>query len=198
MVIGPFASTEFYFSAGRGFHSDDVRGVFGTVPVEGVPGAAGTTPLLAPTHGYEVGVRSNLVPKTALQLAIFQQDFNSELAYNADAGQDSASAPSRRQGIEVSGQYHPLPWFELNSDLAWSKARYQGDLRSFGLDGPYIANAPRFIGSLGILVDKLWRWFGGLQWRELAAYPLSDGDAQPADRGYSEFTPMLATRSTPT
>ena len=122
-----------------------------------------------------------------MQLAIFQQDFNSELAYNADAGQDSASAPSRRQGIEVSGQYHPLPWFELNSDLAWSKARYQGDLRSFGLDGPYIANAPRFIGSLGILVDKLGRWFGGLQWRKLAAYPISDGDAQPADRGYSEF-----------
>jgi hypothetical protein len=35
------------------------------------------------------------VPKLPMQLAVFQQDFNSELAYNADAGQDAASAPSR-------------------------------------------------------------------------------------------------------
>ena len=41
VIFGPFAKTELYFSAGRGFHSDDVRGVFGTVPLEGVPGAAG-------------------------------------------------------------------------------------------------------------------------------------------------------------
>src|SRR6185437_1025576 len=33
LVFGPFALTEVYLSAGRGFHSDDVRGVFGTVPI---------------------------------------------------------------------------------------------------------------------------------------------------------------------
>ena len=35
LILGPFAKTEVYFSAGRGFHSDDVRGVFGTVPAGG-------------------------------------------------------------------------------------------------------------------------------------------------------------------
>ena len=187
LIIGPFDATEIYFSAGRGFHSDDVRGVFGTVPIEGIPGSAGTTPLLAPTSGVEVGVRSDIVPKLSLQLALFQQRFNSELAYDADAGQDSASAPSRRQGVELSAEYHPLAHIEFNTDLALSRARYRGELASFGLDGPYIANAPRFIGSFGVLVNDLGPWSGGLQWRKLGAYPISDGDRYPQDRGYSEF-----------
>jgi outer membrane receptor protein involved in Fe transport len=187
VILGPFAKTEFYFSAGRGFHSDDVRGVFGTVPVEGVPGAAGKTPLLAPTQGLEFGIRSDVIPKLSTQLAVFQQDFNSELAYDADAGQDTASAPSRRRGVEFSGEYRPLPWIEFNTDLALSRARYTGDLTAFGLDGPWIANAPKFIGSFGVLVNNLGPWFGGLQWRKLGPYPINDGDQFPEDSGYSEF-----------
>ena len=186
LVIGPFARTELYLSAGRGFHSDDVRGVFGTVPVEGLPGAAGPTSLLAPATGEELGLRSDIVPKLSVQVSVFREDFRSELRYDAEAGQDSASAPSRRQGVEVSAEYRPLPWIELNSDLAFSKARYQGDLAAFDLDGPFIANAPSFIGSFGVLVDNLGPWFGGLQWRRLGPYPINDGDAAPEDKGYSE------------
>ncbi len=92
--------------------------------------------------------------------------------------------------MEVSAQYHPLPWLELNTDLAWSKARYQGDAATFAnfdLDGPWIANAPSFIGSFGVLVDDIGPWFGGLQWRRLGPYPVSDGDEFPEDKGYSEF-----------
>jgi outer membrane receptor protein involved in Fe transport len=187
LILGPFAATEVYLSAGRAFHSDDVRGVFGTVPIEGLPGTAGRTPLLAPTTGIEVGVRSNIVPKLSMQLALFRQEFNSELAYDADQGQDSASAPSRREGIELSAEYRPTRWMELNTDLAFSRARYSGDLAAYELDGPFIANAPTFIGSFGVLVDNLGPWFGGLQWRKLGAYPISDGDRYPEDPGYSEF-----------
>ena len=187
VILGPFARTEFYFSAGRGFHSDDVRGVFGTVPVEGVPGAAGATPLLASTRGVEFGIRSDLIPKLSTQWAVFQQDFDSELAYDADAGQDAASAPSRRRGVEFSAEYRPLPWIEFNTDLALSRARYRGDLASFNLAGPWIANAPKFIGSFGVLVNNLGPWFGGLQWRKLGPYPISDGNQFPEDNGYSEF-----------
>ncbi|HEX2815070.1 MAG TPA: TonB-dependent receptor, partial [Phenylobacterium sp.] len=190
IVLGPFFQTELYVSAGRGFHSDDVRGVFGTVPLEGVPGLAGKTPLLAPATGEEVGLRTNIIPKLSIQVAVFQEDFQSELTYNADAGQDEASAPSRRQGIEISGEYKPFPWMELNADLAFSKARYHAGaatLANFGLNGPFIADAPSFIGSFGVLVDNLGPWFGGLQWRDLGKYPISDGDQFPQDKGYSEF-----------
>ena len=197
IVLGPFYKTELYLSAGRGFHSDDVRGVFGTVPLEGFTGTAGPTPLLASTTGEEVGLRTNIVPHLAVQLALFREDFRSELTYNADVCQDEASAPSRREGVEISAQYRPAPWLELNTDLAFSKARYQGDLASFGLDGPYISNAPSFIGSFGVLVDNLWPWFGGLQWRRLGAYPISDGDRLPEDKGYSEFNLDFGYKVTP-
>ncbi len=197
LVLGPFDKTEFYLSAGRGFHSDDVRGVFGTVPLEGVPGTAGKTPFLAPADGEEIGVRTNIIPKVQIQVALFQEDFKSELAYNADSGQDAASGPSRRQGIEFSAQYKPLAWLEFNTDLAFSKARYTGGaatLASFGIEGgAYIANAPSFIGSFGILADH-GPWFGSLQWRDLGPYPLTDGPNYPQDKGYSEFNANLGYR----
>lgn len=188
LILGPWAKTELYFSAGRGFHSDDVRGVFGTVPEEGTPLSGGVTKLLAATTGYEIGLRSDIIPRLTLQLAAFQQDFKSELVYNPDTGQDEAGAPSRRKGIEVSGQYHPFRWLELNADLAFSKPRYHvKDLAAYGLDAPYIADAPNFIYSAGILIDKLGPWSGSLIWRRLGTHRLNDGEAEPTDKGYSEF-----------
>ncbi len=200
LVLGPWFQTELYFSAGRGFHSDDVRGVFGTVPIEGFPVLAGKTPLLAPATGGEIGVRSNVIPKVAVQLAVFQEDFSSELRFDEDQGQDQATAPSRRQGVEVSAQYRPFRWIELNTDLAFSKARYRGspaELANFGLDGPYIENAPSFIGSVGVLVDNLGPWFGSLQWRDLGPYPVSDGDQFPQDKGYSEVNANIGYKVNP-
>ena len=193
LAVGPFAKTELYVSWGRGFHSDDVRGVFGTVPEEGTPLAGGTTPLLASTTGEEIGLRTDIIPNVHIQLAAFQQDFKSELSYNADTGQDEAGAPSRRQGIEFSAEYHPFRWLELNTDLAFSKARYHvDDLAAYGLDGPYIADAPEFIGSFGVLVNNLGPWSGGLQWRKLGPHPLADGTKEPESKGYSEFNLDLA------
>ena len=189
VAIGPFWKTEVYVSAGRGFHSEDVRGVFGTVPGEGQPGLLGPTPLLAPATGYEVGLRTDAIPRTQVQVAVFREDFESEQRYVADEGEDTASAPSRREGVEVSAQVKPFHWLELNTDLAWSRARYRASaatLAAFDLDGTYIANAPSFIGSFGVLVNDLGPWFGGLQWRKLGAYPISDGDKDPQDKGYSE------------
>ena len=190
IILGPWLGTELYLSAGRGFHSDDIRGVLGTVAIQSLPGAAGATPLLAPATGEEVGLRSDIIPHLNVEAAVFREDFRSEQRYNADVGQDSAFAPSRREGIEIGAQYRPRPWLELNTDLTWAKARYQGSAQTFadfGLDGPYIANAPSFIGSFGVLVDNLGPWFGGLQWRRLGPYPISDGDPFPQDKGYSEF-----------
>lgn len=195
LTLGPWKKAEFYLSAGRGFHSDDVRGVMGTVPLEG--SSVGPTPLLAPASAEELGLRTNIIPRVALQVAVFQQDFDSELTYNADAGQDEASAPSRRRGIEFSAQYRALPWLELNTDLAFSRARYRGNFAAFGLEQPFIANAPQFIGSFGVIVDDLGPWFGALQWRALGEYPIKDGAARPISKGYSEFNADIGYKVSP-
>ena len=121
--------------------------------------------------------------------AVPGSDFSSELAFDEDQGQDEATAPSRRQGVEVSAEYRPFQWVELNTDLSFAKARYTASaaqLANFGLDGPFITEAPSFIGSFGVLVDNLGPWFGGLQWRAIGSYPISDGDQFPQDKGYSE------------
>ena len=69
MVLGPFNKTEFFFGAGYGMHSNDVRGVTITEePVDRVanPTAAsvplGASPLLVRTKGAEVGTRTKIIP----------------------------------------------------------------------------------------------------------------------------------------
>ena len=122
IVLGPWQSTELYYSAGKGFHSDDVRGVLQSVPIEGTQLAAGRAPLLASTFGEEIGIRNASVLHLQMQVAIFRQDFTSEQQYDQDAGQDVAQAPSRREGLELSAQVRPRRWIELNGDLAFAKA----------------------------------------------------------------------------
>jgi outer membrane receptor protein involved in Fe transport len=156
---------------------------------------------MSPATGEEVGLRTNLIPKVQVQVAVFQEDFTSELKYDQDQGEDQPSAPSRRQGVELSGQYRPFRWIELNTDLAFSKARYQDSLTTlanqFGIvGGAFIANAPSFIGSFGVLVDNLGPWFGGLQWRDLGPYPVTDGPQNPQDKGYSEVNVDLGYKVT--
>ena len=186
LVLGPWRGTELYLSAGRGFHSDDARGVFQTLPLEGIPGVSHPTPLLARADGEEVGVRTNPIPNLHIQAALFQIEFVSELVYDQDMGMDQAEAPSKRRGVEVSAQYRPFPWIEFNTDLAATKARFAtGNPGSYGLNGLYIPDAPDLIGSFGVLVDELGPWYGGLQWRILGSYPLNP-DNVVRGSGYSE------------
>jgi outer membrane cobalamin receptor len=189
LILGPWLQTEVYLSAGRGFHSNDAREVFLTVPYEG-PNPDFKAQLLSPAIGEEVGLRTNLIPKVQAQIAVFQEDFNSEQLYDQDQGEDQASAATRRQGVEVSAEYHPFRWVELNADLDFAKARYRDSLADlqaqFGLDGDHVANAPSFTGTIGVIVDNLGPWFGGLQVRDLGPYPIMDGEAYPRDKGYAE------------
>ncbi len=191
ITFGPWQDTELYISAGKGFHSDDLRGVLGTVPAQGVPLAIGKVPLLARTYGEEIGIRNNTIQDLQIQLALFRQDFGSEEIYDQDIGLDQATAPTRREGVEFSAQYHPFSWLELNTDLAMSHARYflnQQKLQDFYqiTGGTYIENAPEYTASFGALVDNLGPWYGGFEERILGSYPLTNGPSSPRGRGYAE------------
>jgi outer membrane receptor protein involved in Fe transport len=191
VTFGPWSDTEFYVSAGKGFHSDDVRGVVGSVPLQGTQLAIGPVPLLARTYGEEFGIRNASIPGLQIQLALFRQDYGSEEIYDQDAGMDQATAPSRRQGFELSAQYHPVDWLELNTDVAVTKARFfknETTLRDVYqiTGGTYIANAPSYTLSFGAIIDNLGPWFGGAEMRILGPYPLTDGPANPRGSGYTE------------
>ena len=191
VAFGPWWDTEFYVSAGKGFHSDDIRGVLGGLPNEATGLAVGRVPLLARTYGEEFGVRNASIPGLQMQLALFRQDYGSEVIYDQDMGQDQATAPSRREGAEFSAQYHPYPWLELNTDLAATHARFFDNpttlAQTFGITGGfYIENAPTYTASFGALVNNAGPWFGGVAERILGSQPLTDGPNSPRGRGYAE------------
>jgi len=189
IILGPWWDTEFYLSAGRGFHSDDVRGVSGVVPLEGLGGAR-TAPLVVKADGEEVGVRSDIIPKVQIQVAAFNVRLASEIVYDQDQGEDQPGPQSDRYGVEVSAEYRPTPWIELNTDLAFSHAEFvqispAALAANFGDMGNHIPLSPGFIGSFGAIVDNLGPWCGALQVRVLGNYPLVSDNSEK-DNGYAE------------
>ncbi len=174
-VFGPWRKTELYLSAGRGFHTNDLRAVLGTVPSLGVTDPNQSTPFLTKITSEEIGLRSDIVPRTQLTAALYRVDFDSFLSYDADNGVDNAGPPAR------------LQWIELNADLNVTSSRYHtASPATYGVPGLYIPYAPNFIGSLGAIVDNLGPWFGGAELRWLGGYPLV-ADNSLRSPGYREL-----------
>ncbi|WP_044564769.1 TonB-dependent receptor [Azospirillum sp. B4] len=168
--------TEVYVSAGRGFHSDDVRGV----TPKGAAG--GSAPLLAKADGEEVGIRSTILPNLTATLTAFQIDFVSELTYDPDVGQTEAGRPSRRRGLELNTTYAPWDWLEFYGSVAFSHARYTDSDPA----GNFIPDAPKLIGSLALYLKDLGPWSGGVEYRYFGAHPLIEDNSVRAD-GSSEW-----------
>jgi outer membrane receptor protein involved in Fe transport len=176
LIFGPWKDTELYFSAGRGFHSNDVRA--GTLADVGV---ISRPPFLVKSTGYEVGVRTNAIPHLQAAATLFQMEFASELTYNADAGQTEAGRPGRRRGLELTAQYRPFRWIELNANVAISRARYtDGDPA-----GSHIEDAPARVISAGMLLDNLGPWFGAVEYRDLGPHALIPDNSKQSP-GYRE------------
>ena len=177
LILGPWKQTELYLSAGRGFHSNDARaGTLADV------GSIARPPFLVRATGYEVGVRTSAIPHVQAAATLFQMAFDSELTYNADAGQTEAGRPGRRVGLELTAQYRPFRWIELNANIAISRARYTDHDPA----GDHIEDAPAFVGSAGVLIDNLGPWFGALAFRDLGEHTLiSDNSVRSG--GYKEL-----------
>lgn len=166
-------SVELYLSAGRGFHSADLRGVDQDGHADlGLP----HTPLLARQEGQEIGVRASPASSLAMTFAVYNLWQQSETIINPDVGEDSAGPPSRRYGMELSLTYRMSRWLKFYGNVSGAHSRFT---RPFddgtGHVGDYITDAPATTGSLALDVTGLGRWSGGLDYRYLGNYPLSSG-----------------------
>jgi outer membrane receptor protein involved in Fe transport len=177
LVFGPWARTEYYANAGYGFHSNDARGVTLRVNPDprdpGFLGAAQPVSPLVRARGYEIGLRSAVVPTLHTALALWRLDLDSELLFVGDAGTTEASRPSRRTGIEWSAAWTPLPWLTLDADVALSRARFRDD----DSPGDRIPGAIERTASLGVSVDGLAHWSGSLRLRHCGPRPLTEDNA---------------------
>jgi hypothetical protein len=175
LVIGPWHDTELFIAKGRGFHSNDARGGTTRVdPLDGVTPVEPVTPL-ARADGSEIGLRTALLPRTQVSLALWRLNLDSELLFIGDGGTTEATRPSRREGVELGLYAQPYNWLIIDADYAWSKARF----RDVDPTGTRIPGAVETAASLGVAVDLASGWFGGLRLRHLGAAPLiEDGSVR--------------------
>ena len=179
LIFGPFNKTEFYTSAGYGFHSNDARGATVTQEPPNVKGGMGAgtpvdkAPLLVRSKGIEAGIRTEAIAGLQSALSFYRFDFDSELVFLGDAGTTEAGRPSRRVGFEFSNYYKPTDWLTIDADFAYAKARF----RSFDPVGDRIPGSIEGVASVALAVDNVGRYFGGLQLRYFGPRPLLEDNS---------------------
>ena len=145
-MLGPWAKTEFFANFGRGFHSNDARGVVGSRQRRRGARDGGQ-------QGRGAGLRSEIVPGLQTSLALWRLDSDSELFYTADEGGTEPNGASKRRGIELNN--HPVlgRWLLVDADMAWTHARY-ADANANGDPDNCIGNAVGRVGLLGLTVHE--------------------------------------------
>jgi len=158
LIFGPWSRTEFYVQGGFSFHSNDARGATQTVqpvsdenPYHNTP--ASRIPVLIPTKGAEIGVRTVALPHLQSSLSLWYLRSASELQQSGDTGGTVPSAqPSNRYGVEWANYYTPLEHLAFDFDIADSRAFFTT------IDGDDVApNSPggkRVPEAVGLVVSS--------------------------------------------
>jgi outer membrane receptor protein involved in Fe transport len=116
MILGPWASTEFFVNYGEGFHSNDARSAVQL-------GSAS----LARSRNYEVGIRSRPWGPEGLEFiaTAWCIDLQSELVFVGDDGTTEIRGPSRRQGFEVAARGQVWGPLSVNGSFTWTHAEFR-------------------------------------------------------------------------
>jgi outer membrane receptor protein involved in Fe transport len=106
---------ELYTNWGRGFHSNDARGVVDvTTPVPG----------LVKGEGYEGGLRFEQ-GNFNITLTQWWLNLASELIFVGDSNAVEPKTGAKRHGYEVVAFWKPVPWLGLDLVYTHSRARYK-------------------------------------------------------------------------
>ncbi|MFN4329245.1 MAG: TonB-dependent receptor [Limnobacter sp.] len=162
----PFGeATELFVAYGRGFHSNDPRGLFTSSPVN----------YLARTRGGEFGVKFINPAKTFNASAtVFQLESESELVFVGDAGTTEPKGASRRNGLELVASYLDRKGFQLDGFFAVVDARF------IGVQDQGIPNAIRQSGALS-LSQAIGDFKLGYKLRYLGSAPLVEDRSLQSD-----------------
>lgn len=131
--------TELYANWGKGFHSNDARGVVSNSdPVPGL--SAGT--------GHELGARF-AVDDIKFTATYWWLNQDSELIFVGDANSVEPKGGSKREGIELTLFWQPLKGIGIDGVYTNSQARY-----TTNPEGRYIENAIEQAAQLGIAITQ--------------------------------------------
>jgi outer membrane receptor protein involved in Fe transport len=158
-------TVELYANWGKGFHSNDARGVVNTVtPVQG----------LSKGEGEEVGARFEFGAFN-ITTTYWWLSLDSELKFVGDSNSVEPGPATDRRGYEVVAFWRPLSWVALDAVWTGSHARSVDSP-----DGSYVAGAVENAGEFGVsLVRDVWE--ASLRVRYLGKYPLIEDNSLRAD-----------------
>lgn len=168
-------ATEWYASAGKGFHSNDARGA--TQQVDPVTGeAASSVDPLVSSRGAELGVKTQWRQRWNLAAALWFLELDSELLFVGDAGTTEATRPSERWGLELNNFWMIDEVWSLEADIAWTDARFSDD----AAEGRHIPGALETVASATLSAQTPAGWFGALRVRYVDGAPLIEDDSVTA------------------
>jgi len=186
LIFGPWSKTELYVQGGFGFHSNDARGATQTVqpisdenPYPNTP--ASRIPLLIPTKGAEIGVRTAAAPHLQSTLSLWYLRSASELQQSGDTGGTVPSTqPSNRYGVEWANYYTLLDHWAFDFDLAGSRAYFttvdEDDAAPDSPGGKHVPEAVGVVASAGVTMHDYRRFSSSLRLRAFGPRDLtSDG-----------------------
>lgn len=180
LIFGPFKQSEFYASAGYGFHSNDARGTTITVnPKTGLPVDPDTgepvrpvTPLVRAKEA-EIGVWTARMKGLQSTLSLWYLHLASELLFTGDAGTTETSRPTRRSGIEFTNYYTPTPNWTVDADFSTSRARFT----DYDPVGQHVPGALETVVAAGAAYDSPRGVFGSLRLRYFGPRPLIEDNS---------------------
>ncbi|MDR2212148.1 MAG: TonB-dependent receptor [Pseudomonadales bacterium] len=159
-----FDDVELYANWGRGFHSNDARGVVNSVdPV----------PALSPATGYELGGRW-AVGDLTFTGAYWWLDQDSELIFVGDSNSVEPKGGSKREGVELTMFWQPLDWLGVDGVYTRSEARYTDNP-----EGSYVEGAVESSAQIGLSATYD-NWDLSLRARYLGPYALTADNSQRA------------------
>jgi outer membrane receptor protein involved in Fe transport len=152
---------EFYGNWGRGFHSNDARGVID--PASPVPG-------LVAGEGKEVGARLQVGDFTVTG-TYWWLDIDSELIFVGDSNSVEPKQGSNREGYELVLFWRPVDWLAIDAVWVGNHARF---VNSPGAE--FIPGAVENAGELGIsaIFDQ---WDASIRVRHLGEYPMVEDNS---------------------
>lgn len=174
-IFGPWDKTEFYVSLGDGFHSNDARGITGTVAPSTLLPATQVTPLTR-AEGIDLGVRTEIVPHLQTTATLWGLDLKSEEVFDGDTAETVPSGPSRRYGLELANYYTPTRWLTIDADYSISRAYFTDHEAA----GNYVPESIQDVLEAGITIHdpmEIRGLFGSLRLRYFGRRPLTQDDS---------------------
>ena len=162
--------TQFYVSAGTGFHSNDAR-------------AATANPngnILPRATSVDLGVNLKPFKRLFINTALWAMDLESEYFYSGDESIIEYSGYSRRIGVDFSARYQITDWLFADLDLNATRPRFTSEPEGQRL----VPLAPPFTSIGGISVQTKWGLSGSLRYRHLGNRPANE-DGSIVATGYT-------------